>query len=709
MTRLYFRIAIGLGLVLPLACLWMFERGHVVASAAVPASASLFIELGGGPDPVQAGSDITYSMGIGNNGPDDAINAMLSAAVPAHTTFVSITGPESWTCTTPMVGATGTILCSKSLMAAGESVEFTIVVNVNPGTQDGTVIPFTVNINSDTPDPDTSNNSGTVSVVVEGSPCTITCPANITAPTNATQCGANVDYPVPSSTSDCGPVTCTPAPGSFFPRGSSTVTCSLSSPTPQSKTGGALDCSFVVTVVDQTPPVIRCPGSITTGATSGQNTAAVDYPIATASDACGVIDVVCLPPSGSTFALGTSTVTCTARDVANNRASCSFTVTVTDREAPAISCPADLSRALEGTGTSLVVNYPAPTVSDNQPGVTVTCVPPSGSAFPLGVTTVTCAAVDTAGNRATCSFKVTVTGGSPSLDVIIPTGQPNLAFTPTPVRRKHRANGPCATFTIANNGFNRVVLSLDAILRTGSDVTSGHISDPREGDTYQLSIINADGSERALSLGDTLAIAAGGRANFCLRFSPAIPALAGNTTGLSAPQAIPDLVTSRIVFGIAGGGTISVNVNARADTALHLINPNNPRKPATFSFTKSGDKFTVSFTVYDSNLDINRARYEFLDASGTVIAGPFDVDLTQVIRDRNLVRGQSFTVTQDFTGADGNPNVSAVRVTVFDSETSETSPTITLGTAASSGFQTATRWHFATVTPPPVRLDSNRQ
>ena len=80
MTRVYFRIAISLGVVLPLACLWMLERGHVVASAAVPATASLFIELGGGPDPVQAGSDITYSMGIGNNGPDDAINAMLSRA-----------------------------------------------------------------------------------------------------------------------------------------------------------------------------------------------------------------------------------------------------------------------------------------------------------------------------------------------------------------------------------------------------------------------------------------------------------------------------------------------------------------------------------------------------------------------------------------------------------------------------------------------------
>jgi len=237
---------------------------------------------------------------------------------------------------------------------------------------------------------------------------------------------------------------------------------------------------------------------------------------------------------------------------------------------------------------------------------------------------------------------------------------------------------------------------------------SGRIGDAREDGTYQLSIVNADGSESPVVFGQPLTLPRGGRLNFCLRFTPAIPPLADRNTNLDATQAIPDVITSRVDFVITGGGTISVNVNARTDTALHLINPNNPRKPATFSFTKSGDKFTVSFTVYDSNMDVNRARYEFLDASGTVVAGPFDVDLTQVIRDRNLVRGQSFTVTQDFTGADSNPNVSAVRVTVFDGETSEASPTISLGTAASAGFQTASRGRFTMVTPPTLRLDSKQ-
>ena len=47
-------------------------------------------------------------------------------------------------------------------------------------------------------------------------------------------------------------------------------------------------------------------------------------------------------------------------------------------------------------------------VSDNCPGATVACSPPSRSTFPIGQTTVLCTGTDTSGYTATCSFKVTV-------------------------------------------------------------------------------------------------------------------------------------------------------------------------------------------------------------------------------------------------------------------------------------------------------------
>ncbi|MEN3336266.1 MAG: hypothetical protein V7641_5631 [Blastocatellia bacterium] len=670
-------------------------------TAPAATNADLSVALNAMPDPVPAGNNLTFMAQVTNAGPDPAANVTLTEAVPANTTFQSLSAPPGWNCSMPAVGGTGTIICMNPSLASAASAMFTLVVNVNPGTPGGTVISSTATIDSNASDPNPSNNSATAMATVAGGNCTITCPANITINSSAAQCGANVNYPPPTADAACGAVTCSPPSGTFFPRGASTVTCT---------TANGPSCSFVVTVVDNTPPTISCPPSITVGTAPGKNVAIVDFPIATATDVCGVTNVVCLPPSGSTFPLGASTVNCSARDAANNTANCSFTVTVNDQDAPVIHCPNNITMQLPPTQTSAVVNYPLPTVEDNLPGITVSCAPPSGSTFPLGVTAVVCVAVDVTGNRSTCGFSISLTGGPPSLEVIIPTGKSALEFgtdRPTPVKRKNknRATGPCAAFTVVNRSFSRLDLTLDSIRRIGSEVSSGHITDAKEGDTYSLSVVSENGLESPLDIGDTVSLPVGGRVNFCLRFSPVLPPVAGSNTQLSAPQAIPDLINSQVTFRVAGGSTLSVNVNAIVETALHLINPNNPKKPATLAFTKSGDEFSVTFAVHDANVDVSRARYEFLDAGGAVIAGPFDVDLTQAIRERNLVRGQSFTVTQRFSGANSNRNVSAVRVTVFDSETNVTSPTVILDTAAANASaQAVSLLRLPPVTPPTVRM-----
>jgi lysophospholipase L1-like esterase len=75
---------------------------------------------------------------------------------------------------------------------------------------------------------------------------------------------------------------------------------------------------------------------------------------------------------------------------------------------PALSCPAPLNaQSLDGNPAQ--VTFPAPVVSGGTPPVTTTCTPASGSIFPVGGTTVTCAAVD-ADQRAaaSCAFNVTV-------------------------------------------------------------------------------------------------------------------------------------------------------------------------------------------------------------------------------------------------------------------------------------------------------------
>lgn len=231
---------------------------------------------------------------------------------------------------------------------------------------------------------------------------TITCPANITTNNDPSQCGAAVTYTTPTATDNCpgiGAVTCSPAAGSFFPKGTTTVNCTVSD-----AASNTAACSFTVTVNDTQAPTVSCPSNITQSTDPNQCSAIVNF-AATANDNCPGATVVCSPASGSTFPKGVTTVNCTATDTSSNTASCSFTVTVNDTQAPTIVCPPNQSVTAFGPTP---VSYPNPTVSDNCPGATFNCSPASGSTFPVGTTTVNCAATDTSSNTASCSFTVTV-------------------------------------------------------------------------------------------------------------------------------------------------------------------------------------------------------------------------------------------------------------------------------------------------------------
>jgi len=229
--------------------------------------------------------------------------------------------------------------------------------------------------------------------------CSLTCPANVTTGNDANQCGSIVVYSAPTTNGSCGTVTCNPPSGSFFPVGTTTVTCTA--------TAGPT-CSFTVTVNDTQPPAITCPANVTTSTDPNQCSAVVTYSNATAVDNCpGVGTPSCAPPSGSAFPKGTTTVTCTVSDASGNSASCTFTVTVNDNQPPTITCPSNIVTNTAPGQCAQVVTFSA-SASDNCPGVTSSCSPPSGSTFPKGTTQVTCTATDTSGNTASCTFNVTV-------------------------------------------------------------------------------------------------------------------------------------------------------------------------------------------------------------------------------------------------------------------------------------------------------------
>jgi hypothetical protein len=234
--------------------------------------------------------------------------------------------------------------------------------------------------------------------VVDNQPPTFSkgCPANQTVITG-NSC-ATVTYTNPTVSDNCpgATVTCSPASGTCFPAGTTTVTCTA---TDTATIPNTATCMFTVTVNQCT---ITCPANITVANTPNQCGAVVNF-APTPAPVCGTVS--CSPPSGSFFPKGTTSVTCNT----TVGPSCSFTVTVTDTQPPSLSCPANQTALTSLPGaTSVVVNYPPPTVQDNCPGATVVCSPPSGSTFNLGVTTVSCTASDASNTTTKCSFTVTV-------------------------------------------------------------------------------------------------------------------------------------------------------------------------------------------------------------------------------------------------------------------------------------------------------------
>src|SRR5262249_14960773 len=123
--------------------------------------------------------------------------------------------------------------------------------------------------------------------------------------------------------------------------------------------------------------------------------------------------VTCTPASGSTFPLGVTTVTCSATDGGGLSAAGSFLVAVQDTTSPTLGALPDLT-ADTSDPSGAVVSWPTPSATDVvDPAPTVQCTPASGSAFPVGTTTVTCTARDAAGNTASGTFTVTVRAVSP--------------------------------------------------------------------------------------------------------------------------------------------------------------------------------------------------------------------------------------------------------------------------------------------------------
>jgi lysophospholipase L1-like esterase len=128
---------------------------------------------------------------------------------------------------------------------------------------------------------------------------------------------------------------------------------------------------------------------------------------------------------------------------------------------PKITCPASQTIQLT-SGTSIAVTYATPTIANGKPPVTLACVPPSGSVFNVGSTTVVCTATDALQRPDSCSMTVTVT--PPVIPILAVTSF--VAFGDSITRGEDGTNGPptapCSSTASARMRFGPRVILPDA-------------------------------------------------------------------------------------------------------------------------------------------------------------------------------------------------------------------------------------------------------
>lgn len=181
---------------------------------------------------------------------------------------------------------------------------------------------------------------------------------------------------------------------------------------------GVTTKSYTVSVIrsSNTAPAITTPASPVIAEATGPSGAVVNFSVTASDNEDGVLVPVATPASGSTFALGTNTVTAKVTDSGGLSVTNTFLVIVRDTTAPMISVPSNLDiGTLNLTGATASFAVSANDLVDGS--VTATATPASGSLFPVGTNIVTVTAADSRGNSGTNTF-VVVVSNPPELHIV---------------------------------------------------------------------------------------------------------------------------------------------------------------------------------------------------------------------------------------------------------------------------------------------------
>ncbi len=337
------------------------------------------------------GSAFTYIATVGATPVVSASNTTIYSGAAANVAITSTVSNTdiTWSQVVISGSATGSADCPGG---CGNTITDVLI---NTGTVDA-VVQYTISSATQNGCPGADV---VIDVTVKALP-TITCPATANLNSDAGMCTSSASIGSPSVTGTSTTVSHSPA--GPYSLGSNIITW-----TATDGGGNTATCTQTVIVTDNQNPTIATNSNITVSNDAGVCSAVVTFASPTATDNCSVSSVVCTPASGSTFASGSTTVTCVATDAAGNTASSTFIVTVSDTQPPTISGLSTVTATTNTGCTATGVNLGTPITADNCSVASVSNNAPT--AFPLGNTTVIWTVTDAAGNTTTATQLVVVT------------------------------------------------------------------------------------------------------------------------------------------------------------------------------------------------------------------------------------------------------------------------------------------------------------
>ncbi|MBE0643582.1 MAG: hypothetical protein IH600_05845 [Bacteroidetes bacterium] len=225
------------------------------------------------------------------------------------------------------------------------------------------------------------------------------CPADISVAASGQSCVATVSYTLPAAASLLGTLTFDPPDLSSFQVGTHAV---------QLSTSTGYSCTFNVTVIDDTPPVVVTKDiTVQLDASGSAAIMAMDIDNGS-SDACGIDTRTVSPNTFDCGDVGTHTVTLTVADVHGNFSSATAVVTVEDNVPPTVLTQ-NLTVALDASGAASIAASQVDNGSADACGIDSRSVTPgSFTCADVGTNTVTLSVTDVNGNTSTATAIVTV-------------------------------------------------------------------------------------------------------------------------------------------------------------------------------------------------------------------------------------------------------------------------------------------------------------